>query len=453
MALASRGSGVILGFLIGAFCLAIPAAGRAQSAAISATPPVPPGSPIPRILPPTLPPVAPGRAAPAPSTPTAVPNATLRVERVLVEGATAYPASRLAPAGLTGPAVSLARIEAAREAILARYRGDGFVLTTVSASVDAAGTLRFVVTEGRIVGVKLAGDIGPAGTQVLRFLNRLTETRPIDAATLERYLLLAQDVPGITLHAVLQPSEEPGALTLIAEVSRKPLSGLVTADNRASNFTGPIEGIGVLDLNSFTQFGERTELSLYHAFPNTQTFGQASEEFYIGASGLRLRVYAGTGPATPTGLLALEAYQGYTNVAGATLTYPVIRARQQTLNLFGSLDALQSTVDTTATGVRSVTSFDSLRVARAGTDYVRSDLLFGADHPASNAVTARISKGLAILGASPNGEANAPRIGRSALPRDLRRLGRRSRRGRRIGRGARRPAAVAAVRGAAERTR
>jgi len=120
--------------------------------------------------------------------------------------------------GLIGPATPLPQIDAARLAILQRYRADGYVLSAVSINFNAAtGALRFIVTEGRIASVKLDGDIGPAGTQVLRFLNRLTEKRPIDAATLERYLLLAQEVPGVTLHAVLQPSaDDPGALTLVA---------------------------------------------------------------------------------------------------------------------------------------------------------------------------------------------------------------------------------------------
>ena len=43
-------------------------------------------------------------------------------------------------------------------------------------------------------------------TQVLRFLNRLTEKQPIDTVTLERYLLLAQDVPGC------QPARRAGAV-------------------------------------------------------------------------------------------------------------------------------------------------------------------------------------------------------------------------------------------------
>ena len=81
----------------------------------------------------------------------------------------------------------------------------GFVLSTVSAAVGPAGDLRFNVIEGRIAAVKLDGDIGPAGVQVLRFLRHLTEQQPLDNATLERWLLLAQDVPGVTLHAVLQP--------------------------------------------------------------------------------------------------------------------------------------------------------------------------------------------------------------------------------------------------------
>ena len=82
--------------------------------------------------------------------------------------------------------MALSRVEAARSAMLRRYRADGYILSAVSANIDADGTLRFVVIEGRIASVKLAGDIGPAGTQVLRFLNRLTEHRPIDSVTLER---------------------------------------------------------------------------------------------------------------------------------------------------------------------------------------------------------------------------------------------------------------------------
>ncbi|HEY8290500.1 MAG TPA: ShlB/FhaC/HecB family hemolysin secretion/activation protein [Acetobacteraceae bacterium] len=332
-----------------------------------------------------------------------MPNRSVRVTDVAVEGATAFPQSDLATYtnGLVGPAIPLPKIDEARQAILKHYRSQGFVLTTVSVSLNAAGRLRFIITEGHIASVKLDGDIGPAGTRVLRFLQRLTEHTPIDSATLERYLLLAQDVPGVTLHAVLQPStDEPGALNLIAQVSRKPVSGLFSMDNRAFDLTGPVEALGVLDLNSFTSLGERTELSIYHTFPNTQTFGQASFEAFVGDSGLRVRVYGGYGDVNPSGILGEGGYHGTTTVFGGQATYPVIRSRREVLNVTLSLDALESLIDNGIPPSRA--SYDSLRVLRLGEDYTRSDLLFGSDHSAVNYLSVKVSKGLPILGAQAN---------------------------------------------------
>ena len=391
----------------------------AQTAGAAATVrQVPQGSPIPRVLPPPPPAVTPGSQLPALPPPGAeVPNRAVHVANVEVEGVHAFPAGTFAHdiEGLVGPAVPLPRIDAARQAILKQYRSAGYVLSTVSASLDAAGKLRFIVTEGRIASVKLDGDIGPAGTQVLRFLHRLTEETPISAATLERYLLLAQDVPGVTLRAVLEPSADvPGAMNLIAQVTRKSISGLLTFDNRAFDQTGPIEGLGLLDFNSFTSLGEKTEISWYHTFPNSQDFGQFSEEVFLGGSGLRLRVYAGTGRAIPTGGgaggLSSYDYHGRTTVLGGVLTYPVIRSRAQTLNLYLSLDALESEIRTnTGPTALSRQSFDSLRVLRLGEDYARSDILFGGEHAAVNAVSLRVSHGLHLLGAEPNGAIDAPR--------------------------------------------
>ncbi len=400
--------------LIGAGMLFAAAAAPAPVHAQAPPPTVPQGSPIPRILPPAPPSVSPGAPlAPPPAPSTEVPNQPVRVTSVSIEGVTAYPMSALSPLtdGLVGPATPLPRIDAARLAILQHYRADGYVLSAVSVNFDVpSGRLRFIVTEGRIASVKLDGNIGPAGTQVLRFLNRLTEQQPIDSATLERYLLLAQDVPGVKLHAVLQPSaDDPGALNLIAQVSRQAVSGLATVDNRAFVNTGPIEALGVVDFNSFSEFGEKTEISLYHTFPNSETFGQAATEVFLGASGLKLRVYGGSGASLPTGPLALQDYKGTTTVFGGQLSYPLIRARQQTLNLRLAFDGIQSVVDLGSPSIMS--SYDLLRVVRLGADYALSDLLLGAERSALNAVSIRLSKGLPILGASANGDPNAPRLG------------------------------------------
>ena len=362
---------------------------------------VPQGSPLPRILPPPAPGVSPGLAVPPPATPSgAVPAAEVAIGSVAVEGATAYPPAALSAAtdGLIGPATPLSRIEAARLALLNRYRGDGYVLTTVTASVARGGALRFIVNEGYISDVKLDGDVGPAGTQVLKFLQHVTEKTPIDTRTLERWLLLAQDIPGISVRAVLRPTgTQPAALTLIAEVQRQAASGLLTLDNRAFRGTGPLEALAVLDLNSFTQFGEKTELSLYKTEGNTQNFGQASSEFFIGGSGLHGHVYYGYGEAAPYGGVVGTVYDGYTTVFGASLTYPLIRTREQTLNLAGFLDGIDTRV------LQAVRSKDNLRMARVGADYAVEDLLLGAERAAVNTVVVRLSQGLPFLGGSHDG--------------------------------------------------
>jgi len=380
---------------------------------------VPPGSPIPRILPPTRPEVSPGSSVPPLAAPESeVPNRQVHVAAIAITGVTIYPLADIArfAQGLAGTAVPLVRIDAARQAILQRYRDDGYVLTTVSVHLDAAGQLRFEVIEGRIASVKLDGDIGPAGVQVLRFLTRLTEQQPINAATLERYLLLAQDVPGITLHAVLQPStEEPGALSLVAVVSRKSFSGLATLDNRAYRLTGPIEGLTVLDANSFTQFGEQSEVSLYHTFPNSETFGQASTEMFLGSSGLRLKIYGGSGRTNPTGSLGAVGFEGITTVFGASASYPVIRSREQSLNVHLSFDGLDSTINIGASPNTVRQSFDSLRVLRGAADYALADLWLGDDRPATDSATVRLSQGLDVLGATSNGRApESPRQGENS---------------------------------------
>ena len=378
---------------------------------------VPQGSPITRELQPAFPPTAPGLPVPPPAGVSLfAPGQSANIRSVVTNGASVYSSAELAAitGGLAGQAIPFSRVEDAREKLLARYRGDGYLLTTVSTVLDANGNLRFNVVEGYIADVKLQGDIGPAGTQVLTFLNRLLNERPIRIGTLERYLLLATDVPGVTLRSVLRPSaDDPAAVTLIAQVSRKAFDGLVTADNRAFRQTGPEQFLAVGTANSFTQFGERTEFSILHSFNNTQTFGQGATEFFVGGSGLRVRLYGGDGETTPSGNLRALGYDGITRVFGAQASYPIIRSRQQTLIGVGSFDAIESDIYT-GTGVnggQARSSFDSLRILRTGLDYALQDNLAGGDRTGVNNVTFRLSQGLTAFGATSRGNPQEGRPG------------------------------------------
>lgn len=374
--------------------------------------PVPPGSPLPSIMPSAPITVGPGLALPpAGALINTAPETPVRVRSVAVEGVSVYAPAVIAAlvGGLEGDAVPMARIEDVRLGLLRRYRNDGYPLVRVDSRLDRTGALRFVVTEGRIVDVKLDGDIGPVGSKVLGILKHLTEVTAIDVATLERYLLLAQDIPGVSVQTVLRPSDtDPGALTLIAQVTHTPVSGLVTADNRAFYKTGPDQALAVVRVDSLTSLGERSEFSFYRSLLNPeQIFGQAAVEFLPGTTGLRVRLYGGAGNTLPCCDLRAIGYDGNTTVFGGEVSYPLIKARSQTLSLVGAFDATESQVTSQRT------TYDSTRVLRAGADYALQDSVLGDGRPAVNLVSARLSQGISgpWLGASRNGDLDAGRTG------------------------------------------
>src|SRR3712207_1254735 len=106
------------------------------------------------------------------------------------------------------------------------------------------------------------------------------------SAALERALLLTSDIPGVTVRGVLRPLPgEPGALQLVAQLTRRPVSGYVNIDNRGYEATGAWQGLLVAGANSFTALGERTELAILEGEAHNQTFVQLSEEVFLGGSG------------------------------------------------------------------------------------------------------------------------------------------------------------------------
>ncbi len=374
-------------------------------------PPPPQGTPIPQIAPRAAPDVGPGLDTSGGAAAAAAPSGVMAIRGMAIDGATAFPPDTLQRivGDLTGPAVSLARVEAARAGLLGLYRDAGYTFTTVDAVLRADGVLHFVVGESQVTEVLLDGDIGPAGAQVLRFLNHLKAVRPLDVASLERWLLLAKDIPGVTVRPVLRPSGTgPGALTLVAQVSRQPISGYVTADNRAAGLNGPEQALGVVQFNSFTSLGERTELSLFGAARFSQIFGQASTEFFAGDSGLRIRLYAGHGAAQPSGVLGGIGYLGETTIAGAGASYPLLRRRAYSLSLEAGFDLIEADTDIDGPGGSTTRlSHDALRVARIGAVGALYDQWLGDTHSGANQVTLRLSQGISAFGASSNARTGA----------------------------------------------
>jgi len=293
--------------------------------------------PIERPMPPSRPPALPEIQATAPGrVPQGAAELRFRLETLTVLGATAFPAARLERlwADRLRHEISAADLFGIADAITALYRDAGYVLSRaiVPAQRIEGGNARLQVIEGFVEAVMLEGELGRARPLLERYLDRITRTRPVRLADIERYLLLADDVPGIQLTAVLRPGTAPGAAELAVSGIRKPLEGFATVNNRGSDYVGPWSATAAAASNAFSPLGEQIELLALAALPiQEQLYGAASFSARVGGEGLAFSGAASYGPSEPGATLAdLDVRSEATRLFGG-LGYPVLRGRRLSL--------------------------------------------------------------------------------------------------------------------------
>lgn len=272
----------------------------------------------------------------------------------------------------------------------------------------AGGRLKLEVTEARIVAVRVRGDVGAGQDKVEAYLEKLRGMTPFDLDTAQRYLLLANDVPGVRVAAALRPSAEGrGAIDLDVQLSRVAIDYVGAVQNSGSDALGPWSGLARIDLNSFTRFGERTTLIGYHTLADKeQWIVQVVEEARFGANGLTGRASLAYGQSRPGDILAPLMLRGESFVATAELSYPLIKLRRQSLDLAAGIDAV---AQTTSFPGGDVLADDNLRViwTHLKGEYIRR---FDNGVSAHGTGMLELRKGLSGLGASKARDPNLSRI-------------------------------------------
>src|SRR6185312_15898920 len=226
------------------------------------------------------------------------------------------------------------------------------------------------------------------------YLEPARSETPLTMASLERGLLLANDLPGIKATGVLRPAPNtPGASDLVVDTSQPWISGGVAVDNRGSRFSGLWTISGDVEFNSL--FGPDQLTGSVTLSPSSleQIAGQLSYRRAIGDDGLVGSIIGSITHGQPGS--TLTAFNVLTDswAVGPRLTYPLIRSRAESLILDGGF-----TVQDAKIGLLGAPfSHDQWRVLDIGGSYQRADVLGGIWTS-----TFDIAQGLPILGASPN---------------------------------------------------
>jgi hemolysin activation/secretion protein len=264
------------------------------------------------------------------------------------------------------------------------------------------------VIEGYISDAVLRGEVGGVAPLIDRHLASIRAERPINIATLERHLLLINDLPGITALGVLRPGRSgPGSAQLLIRVRRKRFEASLAGDNRGSRFTGPAAASLTLASNAATALGERIEATAFStAQIAEQQFYDLSGQVRFGSDGMLGRANVSASPAQPGFTLEPLQIQSIAYRGRASLEYPILRSRRMNVLVGGGLDITSTELTGASAGFNAS---DQLTVVwtRAGFDFRDSLASF-------TTIDGIIRRGLPVFGASPNDDPTPSRAeGRS----------------------------------------
>ena len=337
---------------------------------------------------------------------------TLTISRVVVTGATVYNDADLAPlyADLMGEEVSLAAVYELARRITAKYGAAGYVLSRAIVPPQNFGrhgaVIRIQVVEGYVDQV-----IWPVEklTRYRDFFTdytaRITADRPANVRTLERYLLLANDLPGLKFSTTLKPSPtHPNASILIVEVKEKMIDTIARIDNRGTPARGPWQYLGSATFNNIAGSHEAFTATYAGTFQFEELqYLQATYRQVLNSEGLTFFANASYGIGKPgTALLRSLDYRTRSSVVEAGLTYPVIRTRELNLLLTG----LGFVTDDFSSQLGLPFTHDKLRGFRFKGDADWADSFLGI-----NQVNVTVSQGIKGLGSSDSGTGVPPPAG------------------------------------------
>lgn len=325
---------------------------------------------------------------------------------VEIEGATAFSADDLKSlyASLLGKTVTVADMFKVANDLEIRYRTAGYVTTRVivpGQTIDG-GRFRIRVIEGFISDIAYPDDIGPAKEAVALLLAPLRGVKPINVADIERQLLLANDLPGLSVKATLEPSPtEVGGSVIVVHNDRKAFDASLTFDNRDTPYVGSDEWTANVAWNAFGSRADRLALTAKVSSPlDREWLVSGGYQALLTSGGLTFNLLSSFSRSNPGE--ELDPLQVHSRVLSeqGTLTYPIIRSRLENLHVFGEFEFR----DVVTNLGHIAFNRDNLRILRAGLDYDRSDGWGGV-----SAVRATIHQGLDILQATPQGSPLASR--------------------------------------------
>lgn len=227
-----------------------------------------------------------------------------------------------------GRSMTLAEIYAIARDLTRYYQSQGYPLASVNVPqqrVDS-GTVRLEVREGRIGQVRIEGQRYYKQESLAKQLSELKSGDVVSSATLERELLLLNDLPGIEARVVILPGSEPGTSDLLVKITEDSFSFHASGDNYGRTELGTARFSVSAAINGMGR-GDMLEFAVTHSESDILNYGRIGYSMPVGTDGGRVgfsyfinRYQIGFNP--------LLSPVGQTDGLRAEYTYPLERSRK-----------------------------------------------------------------------------------------------------------------------------
>ena len=301
--------------------------------------------------------------------------------------------------------ITLYDLQQIAQAITVKYRNKGYILSRAvlpPQRIDSKyANITIHIVEGFVDHVYIKGKITTVNIyhttkDVLRgYGQAIAQERPLNMKTLERFAMLANDIPGLNVRAVLRPSTvTPGAANLIFYVQQSRAKSSLTFNNRGTRYLGPVQGFIDGSVHSVLIGGDETGIRGVKVVHNSS---MSYIEFYHshpwGYNGLLFHISYDKTATDPRFKLENFDMRGIVTTITTSLTYPIIRSRPMNWYLHGRAHYIDS-----RTTIFSDTLYDDrIRTLTFGTTFNASDRFRGY-----NAVAFDWVQGIPMWGATPD---------------------------------------------------
>jgi hemolysin activation/secretion protein len=271
-------------------------------------------------------------------------GATVKVTGFRFTGNTVYNEAQLAAllADYKGKDLNLDGLNEAAEVIKSHYRQNEYFLAQAVLPPQEIkdGMVVIQVVEGSIgkTNIKMADNARLKEGVARRYMDAMLPAGAmITETSIEKPLLLLNDLPGVTIRSTLRPGAQAGEadVDVVVGDEGKRLAGDAQLDNWGNRNSGKLRLTGNLEARNLTGYGDLLSLRLMLAEDQGTSLGRLSYTMPVGSKGTKVTAsYSDLSYELGEAFADLDA-DGEAKVASLLALHPFKRSRNS--NLFGML--------------------------------------------------------------------------------------------------------------------